>query len=96
MKRKKKTVVREVSAEIKKLYNDIIRTYIILLHKTNKYSYFFSQVFNDTQVLELLNLFSKHGFQSTATFIAPIQGTNYNSWLFHIIWEKGKVDFCLE
>lgn len=86
----------KVSSEIKELYNDIIRTYIVLLHKTNKYSYFFSQIFNDAQVLELLNLFAKHGFQSTAIHIAPIEGTSLNSWLFHIIWERGKVDFCLE
>ena len=96
MKRRKKTTEMKVSSEIKKLYNDIIRTYIVLLHKTNKYSYFFSQMFNDAQVLELLNLFAKHGLQSTATHIAPIQGTNYNSWLFHITWEKGKIDLCLE
>ena len=25
-----------------------------------------------------------------------IQGTNCNNWLFHITWEKGKIDLCLE
>ena len=96
MKRRKKTIETKVSSEIKTLYNNIIRTYIILLHKTNKYEYYFSQIFNDAQLLELLSLFNKHGFQSTATRITPIQGTNYNNWLFHITWEKGKIDLCLE
>lgn len=96
MKRRKKTIETKVSSEIKTLYNNIIRTYIVLLHKTNKYEYCFSEVFNDAQLLELLSLFNKHGFQSTATRIASIQGTNYNNWLFHITWEKGKIDLCLE
>lgn len=96
MRRRKKAVETKVSSEIKKLYNDIIRTYIVLLHKTNKYEYYFSQIFNDAQLLELLSLFNKHGFQSTATRIASIQGTNCNNWLFRITWEKGKIDLCLE
>lgn len=96
MKRRKKTIGTKVSSEIKTLYNNIIRTHIVLLHKTNKYEYYFSQIFNDAQLLELLSLFNKHRFQSTATRIAPIQGTNCNNWLFHITWEKGKIDLCLE
>ena len=96
MKRRKKVVGTKVSLEIKTLYNNIIRTYIVLLHKTNKYEYYFSQIFNDAQILELLSLFNKHGFQSTATRIASIQGTNCNNWLFHITWEKGKIDLCLK
>ena len=96
MKRRKKAVGTKVSLEIKTLYNNIIRTYIVLLHKTNKYEYYFSQIFNDAQILELLSLFNKHGFQSTATRIASIQGINCNNRLFHITWEKGKIDLCLE
>ena len=96
MKRRKKTIETKVPSEIKTLYNNIIRTYIVLLHKTNKYEYYFSQIFNDAQLLELLSLFSKHGFRTTATRITPIQGTDCNNWLFHITWEKGKIDLCLE